>query len=187
MRPRLGETRVSCEPPSRQIAQILRSPGPTAPGPRGIDAFPRRGRGVTARFRPRCGFGSSWPFSLGAPASRLLAAAGNCKHERSATPGFRLDPNSSPQTLDNFLTNRKTDACTWNLAAMQAFKQAEHPVGVLRIDTDSVIPHRKQPPFRYSLCRDMDPRCFLTSVLDRIRNQILEKLHQQDLFGHDGW
>src|SRR5690242_6097164 len=98
----------------------------------------------------------------------------NCEFERGTPPGFRLYPNSSTLTLDNSLTNRKTDAGAWNFAAVQTLKKAEHPVGVLRIDADSVVPHRKQPPPRYSLRRDMDPRCFLASVLDRIRNQVLE-------------
>ena len=34
------------------------------------------------------------------------------------------------------------------------------------------------------LRRDMDSRCFLASVLDRIGNEVLEKLHQHNLFGH---
>src|ERR1035437_5008893 len=110
----------------------------------------------------------------------------NCKLERSAPSDFRFHPDSSAPALDNSLTNRQADARTGDFASMQAFEHAEHPVGVLRIDTDSVVPHREQPPFRASLGRDMDSRCFLAAVLDRIGNEVLEKLHQHNFFGYHG-
>src|ERR1035437_8316909 len=186
MRPRPGETRAGCEPPSTQTLQILRSSGPNASVPRGIAAFPRREPCANARFR-QCGLGRSCPFSFRAPGSGCLMATGNCELERSPVPCFRFHPDSSTLALDNFLTKRKTDASTGNFASMQAFEHAEHPVGVLRIDTDSVVPHRKQPPFRVSLRRDMDSRRFLASVLDRIGNEVLEKLHQHNLFSYHSW
>src|ERR1051326_6769402 len=166
MRLRPGETRAGCGPPLRQTVQILSSPDPTASGTRGISASPRQAPGVSRRFRLQCGIGASCPFSLHAPGSGILMGAGNRELERSAPPGFRFYPDSSALTLDSFPANRKTDAGTRNFASMQTFKQAEHAVGVLRINADSVVPHRKQPPFRYPRCRDMDSRCLLAFVLD---------------------
>ena len=114
-------------------------------------------------------------------------ACGNCELKRSAPPQLRFHPDSSALTLDNFLTQSKSDASAGNFSSMQAFEHAEHPVGVLRIDTDSVVPHRKQPSFRVSLRRDVDSRRLLASVLNRIGNEVLEKLQQHNLFGHHGW
>src|ERR1035441_561106 len=186
MRPRRGETRAGCEPPSRQTLQTPRSPGPTASGPRGTPEFPRRAPGVSARFRLPCGSGRNRPFSVRGARPGFRAAVGNCELEDSAPPDFRFHPDPPTLALDNLLTKRKTDASAGNFASMQAFEHAEHPVGVLRIDTDSVVSHRKHPPFRVSLRRDMDSRCFLASVLDRIGNKVLKKLRQQDFFGHHG-
>src|ERR1035438_8686082 len=187
MRPRRGETRAGCEPSSRQTLQTPRSPGPTAFGPRGTPEFPRRAPGVSARFRLPCGSGRNRPFSVRGARPGFRAAVANCELEDSAPPGFRFHPDPPTLALDNLLTKRKTDASAGNFSSMQAYEHAEYPAGVLRIDTDSVVPHRKQPPFRISLRRDMDSRYFLASVLDRIGNEVLEKLHQHDLFGGKGW
>src|SRR5271170_2538991 len=102
--------------------------------------------------------------------------AGDCEFERRALPRFRLHPDSPALALDNLLTNCKTDASAGNFVSMQPFEHAEHALGVLRIDTDSVVLDRKQPPFPVFLRRDIDFRRLLASVLDRIRNQVLEKL-----------
>src|ERR1035437_9065116 len=150
MRPRPGETRAGCEPPSRQNLQIPRWRGPTASGVRCLAAFPRRAPCAGARFRLSCGFGWSCPFSVRPPEAALLMAVGDCQLERSAPSCFRFHPDPSALALDNFLTDRKTDARTGNFAPMQAFEHAENPVGVLRIDTDSVVAHGKQPPSRIS-------------------------------------
>src|ERR1039457_6605426 len=187
MKPRPGETRAGCERPLRQTLQTLRSPGPTASGPRGIFAFPHRAPGVGARFRLPCGFGQSCPFSARAPGSGIRTAVGNCELERSAPACLRFQPDPSTLALDNLLTKRQTDASTGAFSSMQAFEHSEHAAGVLRTDTNSVFPHRKQPRFRASLRRDMDSRRFLASVLDRIGNEVLEKLHQYNLIGRNGW
>src|ERR1035437_7820288 len=88
--------------------------------------------------------------------------------------------------LDNFLTNRDTESRTGNFASMQAFEHSEYPVGVLRIDSDPVVAHRKAPAFRITLRRNMNPRGFLAPVLDRIGDKVLKKLHRQDRFGDHG-
>src|SRR5664280_1900219 len=184
MRPRRVETRAGCEPSSRQTLQIPRSPRLTASGVRGTLLSPRRAPCVNARFRLP---GRSCSFSVRAPESRLPMAVGNCELKRSAPARFRFHPDSSTLAFDHFLTYRETDAGAGNFASMQAFEHAEHPLGVLRIDTDSVVPHREQPAFRISLRGDMDSRRFLASVLDRIGNKVLENLHQRDFFGDQSW
>src|ERR1039458_9625033 len=184
MRPPRAETRAGREPPSRQTLQIPRWRGPTAFGPRGTPGFPPRAPGVSARFRHPCGFGRSRPFSVRGARPGFRAAVGNCELEGSAPPDFRFHPDPPTLALDNLLTKSRTDASAGNFASMKAFEHAKHPVGVVRIDTDSVVPHRKYPPFRVFLRRDLSSRDFLASVLDRIGNQVLEKLRQQDLFGH---
>src|SRR5580658_184333 len=171
-----GVTRAGCEPPSRQTVRIPRRPGPTASEVRGRPEFPRQALGAGVRFPLACGLGYRRPFSACAPGGGILTAARNCKLKRSAPPRYRFDPDAPTLALDDFLANRETDARTGYFASMQALEHAEHPVGVLRIDADSVVPHRKQPPRRVSLGRDMDVRNFRASVLDRIGNEVLEKL-----------
>src|ERR1035438_2180387 len=160
MRPRRGETRAGREPPSRQTLQTPHSPGPTASGPRGTPEFPRRALGVSARSRLPCGFGRSRPFSFHGARAGFRATVGNCELEGSAPPDFRFHPDPPTLALDNLLTKGKTDASAGNFASMKAFEHAEHPVGVVRINTDSdaehpvgvvrintdsVVPHRKYP------------------------------------------
>jgi len=111
---------------------------------------------------------------------------GDREFEGGAAPGFRFHPDPPTLALDDLSAKRQTNARARDFASMQTFKHAEHPVGVLRFDTDSVVPHREQPPFPVSVGRDMDSRCFPASELDRIGNQVLEKLYQHNLLGHHG-
>src|SRR2546421_248175 len=106
------------------------------------------------------------------------AAMGNGELEGSAAPGFRFHPDSSTLALDNLLAQRQTDASAGNFLSVQPFEHAEDAVFVLRFDTDSIVPHCKTPRFRIFLRRDVDGGRFPGSVLDRIGNQVLEKLHQ---------
>src|ERR1017187_58116 len=177
MKPRPAETRAGCEPSGRQTLQIPRSPRPTASGVRGTPVFPRRAPCASARFRLPGDFGWICPFSFRASQPRLPMAVGNCELKRSAPARLRFQPDSSTLAFDHFLTDRETDACARDFAAMQTFEHAKHPFGVLRIDTHSVVPHGEQPAFRVSLRGDMDSRRFLASVLDRIGNKVLENLH----------
>src|ERR1017187_1303796 len=174
MRPRRGGTRAGCEPPSRQTLQIPRPRSPIACGPRGTPEFRRRAPGASARFRVGYGFGRSCPFSVHAARPGFSAAGRNCELERSTLPGFRFHPDPPTLALDNLLTKRKTDASAGNFASMQALEHAEHPAGVFWIDTDSVVAHREQPPFRIALRRDVDSGRFLASEFDRIGNEVLE-------------
>src|ERR1017187_4435546 len=184
MRPRRVETRAGCEPSWRRTLQIPRWPRPTASGVRGTPVFPRRAPCVSARFRLPGGLSRSGPFSVRAPEPRLPMADGNCELKGSAPASLRFHPDSSTLAFDHFLADRETDAGAGDFAAVQAFEHAEHPVGVLRIDTHSVVAHREQPAFRVSLRGDMDSRCFLAAVLNRIGDKILEDLHQRDFFGY---
>src|SRR5208283_1671983 len=177
MKPHPGETGAGCEPPSRQTLQIPRSPRPTSAGHRGAPVFRRPAPFASARsLRPR-DFEGNCTFSVLAPGPEFRAG-GDCKLERRAPPRFRFHPDSSPLALDDLLTKCKPNASTGNFVSMQAPEHAEHPGSVLRIDTDSVVPHRKQPPFPVSLRRDVDSRCLLAPVLDRIGDEVLEKLCQ---------
>src|SRR5579872_6602741 len=77
---------------------------------------------------------------------------------------------------------------------MQALKHAENPLGILRIDTDSVVLHGEQPLFRIPLGRDVNSQRFFGSVLDRISDEVLENLlehhqvtnHRRQRFRADG-
>src|SRR5271157_3192106 len=170
MRRRPEAALAGCEPPSRQTPRT-----------------PLRATCVCARFQSPSGFDRSRPFSVSAARSDPRAGRGNCKLEGSAAPCLRFHPDPSTLALDNLLTNRQTDARAGNLASMQAFEHAEHPVGILRIDPDSVVPHRELPAFRAFFRRDMDSGCFPAAVLDRIGDEVLEKLHEHDLFRYHGW
>src|ERR1035441_282729 len=170
MKPRPAEALAGYEPPSRQTLRT-----------------PLRAPRVCARFQLPPGFDRSRPCSVIAPRSGIRAVAGNCKLESRAAPRFRFHPDPSTLALDDLLAKRQTDARTGDFAPMQAFKHAEHPLGVSRFDPDSVVPHGKQTSFPVSLGRNMDSRRFPASELDRIRNQVLEKLRQHNLLGYHGW
>jgi hypothetical protein len=169
-----GETRAGCEPPSRRTLQSPRSPGPTACG-----SAPSPAPCASARFRPAVLVGVAHYHSARG------GEGWECELERSARPAS--DSTQIRPPWRSTISCKSPDRCPYREFRFHAaFEHAEHPVGVLRIDTDSVVAHRKQPPFPSRLRRDMDSRGFLASVLDRIGNEVLEKLHQQNLFGYHG-
>src|SRR5450755_2696662 len=108
------------------------------------------------------------------------------KFERGAVAWLGFHPDSPSLAVDYLLTKRETDAGAWDFTAVQALEHAKHAVAVLWIDAHAVIPHGKQPAFGLSLRRDMDSRRRLAFILYRIRNEVLEGLHEQNLLGlHD--
>src|ERR1017187_8147959 len=143
--------------------------------PRG--RFPPQAHRAEARVDLSRGF-EAWSFSACEGGQPM--AGGNGEFESSTAPRRRLHPDSTALAVNYFPTEGKTDASAWNFGSMQAFKHAEDAFTVSRIDTDSVIAHGKQPAFRISFRGDMDSWRLLAAVLDGIRNEILEKLQQQN-------
>jgi len=67
---------------------------------------------------------------------------GKSEVERRTLPRSRLDPDPSPVSLHDLLTDRQPDAGPGGLgSAMEALENLEDPVGVLHGDSNSVVPH----------------------------------------------
>jgi hypothetical protein len=69
---------------------------------------------------------------------------------------------------------------------MKPRKYAENRLMVLRVDPDAIVDHCKEPFSISSLSRDMNTRRRLSAVLNRITDQILEKLHETRIVAVDG-
>src|SRR3954447_20068673 len=80
--------------------------------------------------------------------------------------------------LDDALTDRQPDARAGILrAGMQALKDTEYPLVILRRDTDAVVLHRELPFHPRPLHADMNSRSLIVApVLDRVSDQVLEQM-----------
>src|SRR6185312_5674211 len=106
-----------------------------------------------------------------------VGAGGQGEKEGGAKPFLTHHPDASAVPLYNALANRQTDAGTRILRAVQALKYAEDLLGIFRIDADSIIPDRNEPPASLAFCRDVDlGDGTRLSVLQPIPDQILKEL-----------
>ena len=95
--------------------------------------------------------------------------------ERSALSGFRLDPDAAPMPLYNFFANGKPDAGAGVFAAgVQALKDKEDALEVLRLNADAVIAHAEMPGIRKVFNFYVDLWWILAAELDGVADQILE-------------
>ena len=61
---------------------------------------------------------------------------------------------------------------------MTTVEDNKDPVGVFGVDSDPVVPDRKDPLAVLPLGRAVDPRRLAAPVLDGVADQILEQLEQ---------
>src|SRR5438874_8229547 len=102
--------------------------------------------------------------------------------ERGAPTEPRFDPDAPPVALDHLLADGKADAGAGVLThGMQPLEQHEDALEVLRLDADAVVGDRDTPLGVFLHRRDMDARRRLTAELERVADEVLEKLRQLHL------
>src|ERR1017187_4479627 len=78
--------------------------------------------------------------------SGLLAGSRNTEQECRSMSGLGLHPDLPSVALYDFLTDGETDAGAGKLfGTVQALEDGENAPGVLRLDANAVITHRKDP------------------------------------------
>jgi hypothetical protein len=81
--------------------------------------------------------------------------------------------------LHNFLTNRQANASARICrAAVQALKHQEDTLGILWINADAVVPHRKNPVMILTRHPHMHVGWLIAMELDGITDQVLEQLDE---------
>src|SRR6185295_4331385 len=97
--------------------------------------------------------------------------------------GLHADPAAVP--LHDLLADRQPDAVALILApGVEALKDPEDALEVLRLDPDAVVLHREAPRLAFPHGGDVDLRGLGPAELDRIGDQVLEEL--KELRGIDG-
>src|SRR5439155_1094098 len=95
-----------------------------------------------------------------------------------STTQLRFHPDAAVVALDNTLADRKTHARSGDRLAVKSLKRAENLRVVLRSDAEAIVGHNKVPCTVRVFSRDEDLWPLLSAIFDRIRNQILKKLHE---------
>ena len=100
--------------------------------------------------------------------------------KRGAAPRLRIDPDAAARARDDFFARRQAYAAASYIRAVRPLHGLKNSLKPIALDAHAVIGHRKEP--RRSLpCRaHSDHRWHAwAAVLDRIRQQVLEKLIQR--------
>src|SRR5829696_6500129 len=89
--------------------------------------------------------------------------------------------------LGDLLADRQPDASAGVLVApVEPLKQDEDALLILRSDPDPIIAYREEPGTVLAGRRDVDTRRLVAPELERVADQVLEKLSQADRIGLDG-
>ena len=78
--------------------------------------------------------------------------------------------------LNDFLADRQSDSGPGAIAAMQAFKQHEYVVEILRFDADAIILNADHVFRTFGNGGNVHDRRLFAPVLDRVPDQVLEHL-----------
>ena len=100
---------------------------------------------------------------------------------------LRLDPDSTAVVSDDPFADGKADARTGDLTAVETFEDSEDSFVVFGRDALTVITNREPPLASLALRGQTDFWPVETPVLQRIRNQVLEQLHELCLANRDLW
>lgn len=104
-------------------------------------------------------------------------SCGQREEERSPFADLRLHPDPAAVSLNDLLADRQTDpGAGVLLPRMEPLEDAKDPLGVLGVEPNPVIPHRKHPFLPVSLRGDMDTGESGATKLQRIPDQILHHL-----------
>src|SRR5437667_12201852 len=102
-------------------------------------------------------------------------------------PGRGLDPDPAAMPLNNPPTHGQPDARARILApGVQALKNHEDALEVVRRDADAVIPDGEDAFRRARLRTHMEMRSLATAERDGLADEDLQELHKLTLVGHDG-
>src|SRR5919108_5862379 len=151
--------------------------------------FAPRGASTASRTSP--GLSSTNKICIGLPSSASCMAVRlprrQCERERASLARFGLHPDAAGMVLHDLLGDRQTDAGAGIPAAtVQALKDQEDALDVLRLDADAVVPQPEKPILPPTLRPNVDEDRLLAAELDSVAEQILEELYQLCLIGHDG-
>src|SRR5690606_28859209 len=86
--------------------------------------------------------------------------------------------------LDDFLADREPDPGARRLAGEPA-EDLEDAVRIVRVEADAVVAHPDLPRCAVPLRAELDARGRVARGLDRVDEQVLEKLHHLDAVGPD--
>ena len=106
----------------------------------------------------------------------------NAEKEGGSIPRLSLDPDVSAVVLHDFLADGQANAHAFVFpATVQALEDAENPLAILGVDSNSVVLNRHHPfrpaPVTATIFHpNVDARRFFSSELDCIGQQVLKKL-----------
>src|ERR1022692_1043506 len=111
--------------------------------------------------------------------SGLLAVSRNTEEKCRSMSGCGLHPDLASVALHNFLADGEPDASAGKLfGTVQALEEDENALGVLRLDANAVITHRKDPAVSFPDCGNVHPGRVRAPEFDAIADQVLKELHQ---------
>src|SRR5258708_5538084 len=102
---------------------------------------------------------------------------------------FRLNPDSSPQPIQNLLTNCQSNPGPFELTSpVQPLKNHENSFEILGVDSHAIVPYGKDPILAAIFCgSDVYARLFDAAIFDRIANEILKHEDQLHFIRGDRW
>ena len=108
--------------------------------------------------------------------------------EGGSLPRLRFHPNLTAVAFNDLLTNRQAYAGSWIFVSpVQPLEYDKYAVGVLRIDTNTVVSDREKPAAVPSFGRNMNTQSLHPSKLDGIAYEILKELHELRSIGCHCW
>ena len=97
----------------------------------------------------------------------------DCEAEIGASPALRFYPDAPAEALDHLPAEGQADATARVLRSIQAIKHSKDCLRKLWVNADPIVSYRKHPFLRAILRGgDVDPRRLLTSVFDRVSDQM---------------
>src|ERR1051325_5723130 len=104
---------------------------------------------------------------------------GQREAEGRALARFRFDPDAASMAVYDFLADRQTHAVAGTLGArMEAAKDTEHLLGVLRLDANTVVADREHPILLAPFRGDMNQGRFVPAVLYGVDDQVLKQTRE---------
>ena len=108
------------------------------------------------------------------------------KGKRRPDPHFRRRPNSSAEPFHVLAADGQPQARSGILLLrVKASKGGEHVRKKLRRDADAIVANGKLPSLRLPVHRYVDLAALLAPVLQRIRDEILNRLQQERAIARD--
>ena len=105
--------------------------------------------------------------------------------ERSSLIDLRFDPDPAAVALDDPLADRKANPRAGDRPPVQPLEDPKNDLVICGCDSDPVISEGKPPHAILVDCGNMDARCPLSTILEGVTDQVLEKLNEMGLVSED--